>query len=120
MLAQLDLLIAEALGAAPVLDVGIEGDVGATAALNSLIVSRNAAASTPSSLCASSSSVSARHLGDLPDAVLVAQQVRHLAVEDLPGELAGCSRITRAVLGVGVVAEVGALVDEALAVGVDA
>ena len=54
-------------------------------------------------------------LGDLPDAVLVAQQVLHLLVEDLPGELAGLLQDHAAVLGIGVVAEVGALVDEALA-----
>ena len=59
------------------------------------------------------------HLGHALDAVFVAQHVEHLRVEDLPGELLRLGQDHRAVLGVGVVAEVGALVDEALAVGVD-
>ncbi len=59
------------------------------------------------------------HLGDLPDPVLVALQMLHLLVENLPGELAGLLQHHAAVLGIGVVAEVGALVDEALAGGVD-
>src|SRR3989442_9249349 len=58
-------------------------------------------------------------LGDLPDLVLVALQMLHLLVEDLPGELAGLLQHHAAVFGVGVVAEVGAFVDEALAGGVD-
>src|SRR5262245_49091899 len=58
-------------------------------------------------------------LGDLPDLVLVALQMLHLAVEDLPGELAGLLQYHATVFGIGVVAEVRALVDEALAVGID-
>src|SRR5262249_38857090 len=58
-------------------------------------------------------------LGDLPDLVLVALQMLHLLVEDLPGELAGLLQHHAAVFGVGVIAEVGAFVDEALAGGVD-
>ena len=57
--------------------------------------------------------------GHLLDAVLVAQLRLHLAVEDLPGELPGLLQDHAAVLGVGVVAEIRALVDEALALGVD-
>ena len=64
-------------------------------------------------MCASSSSVSRCNLGDLADAVLVAQQVRDLLVEHLPGELPGLFEDDAPVLGVGVVAELGALVDEA-------
>ena len=43
----------------------------------------------------------------------------HLPVEDLPGELAGLLQHHAAVLGVGVIAEIGALVEEALAMCVD-
>src|ERR1700716_2663035 len=57
--------------------------------------------------------------GDLPDLVLVALQVLHLLVEDLPGELAGLLQHYATVLGIGVVAEIGAFIDEALAGGVD-
>ncbi len=60
-----------------------------------------------------------RHLGDLADAVLVALHVLDLGVEHLPGELVGLLQHDAAVFRIGVVAEVGALVDEALAVGVD-
>src|SRR5262249_10569620 len=59
------------------------------------------------------------HLGDLPDAVFVALQVLHLLVEDLPGKLARLLQDHAAVLGGGVIAEVGAFIDEALAGGVD-
>src|SRR3546814_15063289 len=53
-----------------------------------------------------------RHLGDPADALLVAQQVRDLLVEHLPGELVRLVQYHPSVLGIGVVAEVGALVDE--------
>ena len=59
------------------------------------------------------------HLRHLADAVLVAQEMRHLLVEDLPRELARLPQNDRAILGIGVVAEVGTLVDEALTVGVE-
>src|SRR6185295_9146147 len=58
-------------------------------------------------------------LGDLPDAVLVALQVLHFLVEDLPGELTRLLQDDAAILRIGVVAEVGALIDEALAGRVD-
>ncbi len=61
----------------------------------------------------------AGHLGDLADAVFVALQMLGLLVEHLPGELARLLQHHAAVFGVGVVAEVGALVDEALAGRVD-
>src|SRR3546814_14525979 len=60
-----------------------------------------------------------RHLGDPADAILVAQQVRDLLVEHLPGELVRLVQDHPSVLGIGVVAEVGALVDETAAVRVD-
>src|SRR5262249_10828353 len=59
------------------------------------------------------------HLADLADAGFVALQVLHLLVEDLPGGLARLLQNYPAGLRVGVIAEVGALVDEALAGGVD-
>src|SRR5262249_50065853 len=59
------------------------------------------------------------HLGDALDAVLVTQQVQHLGIEYLPAELARLRQDHATVFGVGVVAKVGALVEEALAVGID-
>src|SRR5439155_402086 len=53
------------------------------------------------------------------DPVLGAQQVEHLRIEDLPGELPGLLEDRAAVLRVGEAVEIGALVDEATAVGVD-
>ena len=52
------------------------------------------------------------------NAVFVAQEVQHLPVEDLPGELPGLVEDRPAVFGVGVVAEVRTLVDKTLALGV--
>src|SRR3546814_1628937 len=60
-----------------------------------------------------------RSLRHVADAILVAEQGRHLAVEDLPGELAGLVEDDAAVLGIGIVADVGAFVDEAPPAGVD-
>ena len=106
---------------AAVLDVRVERHVAAAPRrCRPRPSSRNASrVRRPRACVASSSSVLAVDLGDLLDAVLVAQQVLDLLVEDLPGELARLLEDHAAVLGVGVVAEVGALVDEALAVGVD-
>ena len=59
--------------------------------------------------------MSRARLGDLLDAVLVALEMLHLLVENLPGELAGLLEHDAAVFRVGVVAEVRALVDEAAA-----
>ena len=83
------------------------------------MVSSALAALTPSSFSHELRQRVGRHLGDALDAVLVAQEVQHLLVEHLPAELPRLHQDHAAVLGVGVVAEVGALVDEALAVGVD-
>ena len=58
-------------------------------------------------------------LGDLLDAVFVAQQSEYLLVEDLPGELTGLHEDDAAVFRVGVIAEVRALVDETFAIGID-
>src|SRR5882762_162171 len=55
----------------------------------------------------------------LLDAVLIAQLALDLRIEYLPRKLPRLVQDHAAVLGVGVVAEVGALVDEALALGVD-
>src|SRR4029079_6507164 len=60
-----------------------------------------------------------RYLGDLADAVFVALQVLHLLVEDLPGELPGLLEDDAAVFRIGVIAEIGTLVEEALAGGID-
>ena len=90
-----------------------------TALLYSAMVLRNCSAFTPSSLCANSSIVLAATLVICRMLVFVALQVLHLLVEDLPGELARLLQHHAAVFGIGVVAEIGALVDEALAGGVD-
>ena len=58
-------------------------------------------------------------LGHELDAVLGAQQLGHLGVEHLPRELARLLQHLAAVLGVGERVEIPALVDEALALGVD-
>ena len=58
-------------------------------------------------------------LGDLADAVFVAELVDDFLIEDLPGELVRLLQHFAAVFGIGVIAEVGALVDEALAIGID-
>src|SRR5271166_4196571 len=58
-------------------------------------------------------------LGDLLDPVLVALQVLHLLIEDLPSELAGLLQNHAAVFGISVIAEISAFIDEALAVGID-
>ena len=52
---------------------------------------------------------------DLANAIFVAQQRRDLRVEDLPRDLSGLLQDLAAVFRIRVVAEVGALVDEALA-----
>src|SRR5215471_10352372 len=58
-------------------------------------------------------------LGNALDAVFIAQEMQHLLVEYLPAELSRLHQDHAPVLGIGVVAEVGTLVDETLAVGVD-
>ena len=60
-----------------------------------------------------------RDLRHLPDAVLVALQMHDLLVEDLPRKLVRLLQYQPAVFGIGVVAEIGALVAEPLASGVD-
>src|SRR5690606_22904149 len=59
------------------------------------------------------------HLRHLTDAIFLAEVRDDLVVENLPGHLVGLVQDDAAVLGVGVVAEVGAFVDESLAVGID-
>ena len=58
-------------------------------------------------------------LGRAPQPYSVVQQVSHLRIEDLPREAARLLQHDAAVLRIGVVAEVRAFVDEALALGVD-
>src|SRR6266849_2904109 len=105
--------------AAPVLDVGIERDFGADrGVVASDLLQRGARVDVVELLDQLLERVCAR-LGHLLDAVLVAKQVRHFLVEHLPGELPGLAEHDSSVLGVGVVAEVRALVDEAPAFGVE-
>ena len=63
--------------------------------------------------------VSASALGDLADAVLLPQDLDGLLIEDLEGQPLGLADDLAPVLGVGVVAEVRALVHEPGAVHVD-
>ena len=53
------------------------------------------------------------------DAIFVAQQLHDFLVEDLPGELIGLVQDYAAVFRVGVIAEIGAFVDEAATSGID-
>src|SRR5262249_30071767 len=109
----------EPFGAPAILDVGIERNVGA----NRLVpfcdsldeLGRIDAVELASQLFDGV----ADRLGHLLDAVFIALQVLHLLVENLPGELAGLLEHDAAVFRVGVVAEVRALVDEALAGRID-
>ncbi len=75
--------------------------------------------STSSIWATSPSSVSAPTLVTWRVSAFAAQQVRNLGVIDLPGDLARLPQHGLAVFRVGVVAEVGAFVDEALALAVD-
>src|SRR6516165_688918 len=60
-----------------------------------------------------------RDLGHLTNAVLVPLQMHGLLVEDLPSELVRLLEDQAAVFSIGVVAEIGPLVAEAHAVGID-
>ena len=73
----------------------------------------------PSMASASFSIVGARDLGDLANAVLIAQQMGCLLIEYLPSDLTGLAKDLPTVFCVGVVPEVGPLVEEALACGID-
>ena len=91
---------------------------GWQARLNSVTVRTSPAASISSALGELLDRVGLA-LGHLPDAVLVANHIDRLRVEDLHRHALRLLHHLAAVLGVGVVAVVGALVDEALAVEVD-
>ena len=109
----------KAHGAAAVLDVRVERHVGADGGVVGAHLVEEGRRIDALELRGELLERVGRDLGDALDAVLVAQEVQDLAVEDLPGELVRLLEDHAAVLGVGVVAEVGALVDEALARGVD-
>src|SRR6516225_3729039 len=59
------------------------------------------------------------HLGHALDTIFVPQHGNDFVVEYLPRELPGLNQDHAAVFGIGVVAKVGALIYEAIAVGVD-
>ena len=105
----------EALGAAPVLDGGIEGYIRAYRSV--VLPDRRKRAPGVHILELFDKLLQAvgPYACDLANAVLVAQQGDDLVVEDLPGELAGLPKDNSAVFRVGVIADVGALVDKALA-----
>src|SRR5580704_15319041 len=109
----------EPLGAAAVLDVRIEWHVGLHRGVPFLDGLDELGGVDAFELLRELLDGARRHLGDLADLVFVALQVLHLLVKDLPGELARLLQHHAAILGISVIAEIGALVDEALAGGVD-
>ena len=88
-------------GAPPSLMLGSNGTSRFTAALYSRMVLRNCAVFTSCMRVASSSSVSAVHLGRAAHLVFVAHQVLDLRVEDLPGVAARLLQDDAAVFRVG-------------------
>ena len=60
-----------------------------------------------------------RNFRDLLDAILVAQQVQYLLVENLPGKLPRLGENDATILRVGIVSEIGAFIYEAFAIGID-
>lgn len=57
--------------------------------------------------------------GDLSDPVFIALKVLHLAIEDLPSELARLLQNHAAIFRIGVIAEISPFIDEAFAVGIN-
>src|SRR5581483_9670452 len=109
----------KALGATAVLDVRIELDVGAHRLVVGLDGRQRLRRVDVLELVAQLFQRVGAHLAHALDAVFVAQHRDDLVVEHLVGELLRLLEHHAAVFGIGVVAEVGALVDEALAIGID-
>ena len=117
--AQLLLLNGQTFRAAPVLDVRIEWDVGADRRVPFPDGLEEFGGIHAVELLRKLLDRIRRHLGDLADLVFVAQQVLHFLIENLPGELTGLLQHHATIFGVGIIAEIRAFVDEALAHGVD-
>ena len=109
----------EPRGAAPVLDVRVERHLGLDRGVVGLDLGQRRLGVDVVELRDERLERVGGRLGHLLDLVFVAQQVLDLPVEHLPGELPRLVEDHAAVLGVGVVAKVRALVDEALAFGVE-
>src|SRR3990172_6867715 len=105
----------EAFGAAAILDCGVVRDVGANGLVIRLEFAQARVRIDAVELFDEFLERVGAHLGHALDAVLVAQRRDDLVVEDLPREHARLRVDHRAVLGVGVIGEVRALVDETLA-----
>src|SRR4029079_7119822 len=103
----------------PVLDVGIESDVGPHRLVVRLDCFQSALAIDIVEPFYEILDRVGADLGDLLDPVFVAQHRNNLLVEDLPGELTGLHEDDAAVFRIGVIAEVRAFVDEALPMGID-
>src|SRR3546814_6322938 len=87
-------------GAAAILHRRIEGDVGDDRAVVACHLVEEGRRIDTLQLLRQVLERVRRHLRHVADAILVAEQGRHLAVEDLPGELAGLVEDDAAVLGI--------------------
>src|SRR5271165_1065262 len=103
----------------PVADVGVERYVGAWGGVEGPHRVEETARVDAFELLGQGLEGVGLFFGDARDAVFLAQQMRDLLVEDLPGEHAGLVQDLAAVFGVGVAVEIEPLVEETLAAGVD-
>ena len=94
---------------------GLNGASGLGAALKARTVSREAARVDAFEPLGQGLETVGLFLGDARDAVFVAQQMRDLLVEDLPGEHARLVQDLAAVFGVGVAVEIEPLVEKPFA-----
>lgn len=108
----------QSLGAAAVMHVRVERDVGANRGVEVLHRLDEPVGVHALQLGRELLDGVGGDLGDSPDVILAAQQMRDLLVEDLPGEHARLLQDFAAVAGVAIAVEILALVAEPLAVGV--
>src|SRR5262245_16822604 len=113
------LVDAKTAGAQPVVDVGIEWDVRAWRGVEGTNGLEEALRIDTGELWRQLLEGIGGFLGDARNPILFAQQADNLLVEHLPGEQARLFQDLAPILGVGVAVEVCALIDEALAAGVD-
>ena len=107
------------MGGPAVLDVGIERRVGVDGIVIGGDLGQESLGIDAFQLAGQFFQAVRGNLGDAADAVFVAQHGDDLGIEHLPGELVGLVQDFPAVFRIGVVPEIRAFVDEALAVGVD-
>ncbi len=113
------LSIAEAARREPVADVRVERHLGARGGVERPHRLQKAARVDAFEPLGQRLETVGLFLGDARDAVFLAQQMRDLLVEDLPGEHAGLVQDLAAVFGVGVAVEIEPLVEKTLALGID-